>query len=172
MLQPDSFDILCTTYEMAIIEKATLKRVKWCYLIIDEAHRIKNEDSCLSKIVRTYHSQNRLLITGTPLQNNLHELWALLNFLIPEVFNSAEDFDSAFDFQLDNEKKSETTSRLHKVLRPFIIRRLKSEVEHGLPPKKELKLYIGLTEMQTEWYKRILSKQIDVINGWTDLSFS
>jgi SWI/SNF-related matrix-associated actin-dependent regulator of chromatin subfamily A member 5 len=69
-------------------EKNTMKRFSWEYIIIDEAHRIKNVDSLLSQIIRTFVSRGRLLITGTPLQNNLHELWALLNFILPDVFSS------------------------------------------------------------------------------------
>ena len=84
-------------------------------------------------------SQNRFLLTGTPLQNNLHELWALLNFLLPDVFNSAEDFDSWFtdDNCLQDQGLVE---RLHAVLRPFLLRRIKAEVEKKLPPKKEMKV--------------------------------
>jgi SWI/SNF-related matrix-associated actin-dependent regulator of chromatin subfamily A member 5 len=83
------FDVCLTTYEVAIKEKNSLRRFTWRYVIIDEAHRIKNENSILSQVVRTFESQNRLLLTGTPLQNNLHELWALLNFLLPDIFASA-----------------------------------------------------------------------------------
>ena len=75
---------------MVLREKATFKKFNWRYLVIDEAHRIKNEKSKLSEIVREFRTTNRLLLTGTPLQNNLHELWALLNFLLPDVFNSAD----------------------------------------------------------------------------------
>lgn len=83
------------------------------YLIIDEAHRIKNENSLLSKIVRFYSSQFRLLITGTPLQNNLHELWALLNFLLPDVFSSSQDFDSWFNLTHSDEQM-QVMQQLHK----------------------------------------------------------
>jgi len=82
------FDILITSYELCIREKSTLKKFSWEYIIIDEAHRIKNVDSLLSQIIRTFTSRGRMLITGTPLQNNLHELWALLNFILPDVFSS------------------------------------------------------------------------------------
>lgn len=82
------FDVLITSYEMCLREKSTLKRFSWEYIIIDEAHRIKNVDSLLSQIIRTFVSRGRLLITGTPLQNNLQELWALLNFILPDVFSS------------------------------------------------------------------------------------
>ena len=82
------FDVLITSYELCIREKSTLKKFSWEYIIIDEAHRIKNVDSLLSQIIRMFTSRGRLLITGTPLQNNLHELWALLNFILPDVFSS------------------------------------------------------------------------------------
>jgi SWI/SNF-related matrix-associated actin-dependent regulator of chromatin subfamily A member 5 len=85
---PQDFDILITSYEVGMREKSTLKKFSWEYIIIDEAHRIKNVDSLLSQIIRTFTSRGRLLITGTPLQNNLHELWALLNFILPDVFSS------------------------------------------------------------------------------------
>jgi SWI/SNF-related matrix-associated actin-dependent regulator of chromatin subfamily A member 5 len=86
------FDILITSYEMCMREKSTLRKFSWEYIIIDEAHRIKNVDSLLSQIIRTFVSRGRLLITGTPLQNNLHELWALLNFILPDVFSSRQVF--------------------------------------------------------------------------------
>lgn len=89
-LMPGEWDVCVTSYEMVIREKAVLKKFNWRYLVIDEAHRIKNEKSKLSEIVREFKTTNRLLLTGTPLQNNLHELWALLNFLLPDVFNSSE----------------------------------------------------------------------------------
>lgn len=82
------FDVLITSYEVCMREKSVLKKFSWEYIIIDEAHRIKNVDSLLSQIIRTFVSRGRLLITGTPLQNNLHELWALLNFILPDVFSS------------------------------------------------------------------------------------
>lgn len=74
-----------------------LRKFKWEYIIVDEAHKLKNEDSQVSKRLRELDSNYRLLLTGTPLQNNLHELWALLNFLLPDVFASSDDFDEWFD---------------------------------------------------------------------------
>lgn len=91
------FDVVISSFEIVIREKSALKKVAWEYIIVDEAHRIKNEDSMLSQIIRLFHSTNRLLITGTPLQNNLHELWALLNFLLPDIFSEAETFDQWFE---------------------------------------------------------------------------
>lgn len=158
-----NFNVLVTTYEIVTIEKSVLKKFHWRYLIIDEAHRIKNEKSVLSQVVRIFNSQYRLLITGTPLQNNLHELWALLNFLLPEVFASSDDFDTWFDLK-GEDNQQEVIDRLHKVLRPFLLRRVKSEVAKGLPPKTETTLYIGLSQLQKEWYTKILMKDIDAIN--------
>eukprot|EP00079_Xenopus_tropicalis_P023419 XP_012815803.1 PREDICTED: SWI/SNF-related matrix-associated actin-dependent regulator of chromatin subfamily A member 5 isoform X1 [Xenopus tropicalis] len=169
VLLPGEWDVCVTSYEMLIKEKSVFKKFNWRYLVIDEAHRIKNEKSKLSEIVREFKTTNRLLLTGTPLQNNLHELWALLNFLLPDVFNSAEDFDSWFDTNncLGDQKLVE---RLHMVLKPFLLRRIKADVEKSLPPKKEIKIYVGLSKMQREWYTKILMKDIDILNssGKTD----
>ncbi|XP_016143737.1 SWI/SNF-related matrix-associated actin-dependent regulator of chromatin subfamily A member 5-like isoform X2 [Sinocyclocheilus grahami] len=164
VMMPGEWDVCVTSYEMVIREKSVFKRFNWRYLVIDEAHRIKNEKSKLSEIVREFKTTNRLLLTGTPLQNNLHELWSLLNFLLPDVFNSASDFDSWFDTNncLGDQKLVE---RLHAVLRPFLLRRIKAEVEKSLPPKKEVKIYLGLSKMQREWYTRILMKDIDILNS-------
>jgi len=153
-----------TSYELCNIEKATLRKFHWRYICIDEAHRIKNENSKLSKVIREFKSRNRLLITGTPLQNNLHELWALLNFILPDVFGSDEDFDAWFNTNDDGIKEG-MAKKLHGILKPFLLRRLKIEVEHSLKPKKETKVYVGLSKMQREWYTKILSKEIDVLNG-------
>lgn len=163
-LMPGEWDVCITSYEMVLKEKAVFKKFNWRYLIIDEAHRIKNEKSKLSEIIREFKSTNRLLLTGTPLQNNLHELWSLLNFLLPDVFDSSEDFDSWFNTNNCLGDNS-LVERLHAVLRPFLLRRLKSEVEKKLPPKKEVKIYVGLSKMQREWYTKILMKDIDVVNG-------
>ena len=84
------WDVVITTYEVVNLEKSALTKIAWNYLIIDEAHRLKNEASQFSTTVRQLSTKHRLLLTGTPLQNNLHELWALLNFLLPDIFASAE----------------------------------------------------------------------------------
>jgi SWI/SNF-related matrix-associated actin-dependent regulator of chromatin subfamily A member 5 len=114
LLQPGKYDAMITSYEMVIKEKNFFKRTYWRYIIIDEAHRIKNENSILSRTVRMFKTSYRLLITGTPLQNNLHELWALLNFLLPEVFSSAEKFDEWFGSGSSG-NEAEVVQQLHKV---------------------------------------------------------
>lgn len=162
-LANENFDVCITSYEMILREKSALKKLPWEYIIIDEAHRIKNEESSLSQIIRLFNSRNRLLITGTPLQNNLHELWALLNFLLPDVFGDSEAFDQWFSTQ-DSDQDT-VVQQLHRVLRPFLLRRVKSDVEKSLLPKKELNLYVPMSDMQRKWYQKILEKDIDAVNG-------
>ncbi|PPR94214.1 hypothetical protein GOBAR_AA26460 [Gossypium barbadense] len=157
LLVAGKFDVCVTSFEMAIKEKCALRRFSWRYIIIDEAHRIKNENSLLSKTMRLYNTNYRLLITGTPLQNNLHELWSLLNFLLPEIFSSAETFDEWFQISGENDQQ--------EVLRPFLLRRLKSDVEKGLPPKKETILKVGMSQMQKQYYRALLQKDLEVVNA-------
>lgn len=170
ILPATEWNICVTSYEMILRERAVLKRFNWRYLVIDEAHRIKNEKSKLSEMVREFRSTNRLLLTGTPLQNNLHELWSLLNFLLPDVFNSSDDFDAWFNTNSIQSEDQQLVHRLHSVLRPFMLRRIKLDVEHALLPKKETKIYIGLSKMQRDWYTKILMKDIDIVNGATGRS--
>ncbi|BCR82997.1 putative SNF2 family helicase/ATPase [Aspergillus chevalieri] len=162
-LLEENFDVCITSYEMVLREKTHLKKFAWEYIVIDEAHRIKNEESSLAQIIRVFNSRNRLLITGTPLQNNLHELWALLNFLLPDVFGDSEAFDQWFSTQ-DSDQDT-VVQQLHRVLRPFLLRRVKSDVEKSLLPKKEINLYVPMSEMQVKWYQKILEKDIDAVNG-------
>jgi SWI/SNF-related matrix-associated actin-dependent regulator of chromatin subfamily A member 5 len=157
------WDVLVTSYEGILKEKGKLGKIDWKYLIIDEAHRIKNENSSLSKAVRLIKTDFRLLITGTPLQNNLRELWALLNFLMPAIFGNAEQFDAWFSLS-DESGKENVIKKLHTVLRPFMLRRVKRDVAKTLPPKKETKLYIGLTPMQQDWYVKVLQKDAHELN--------
>ncbi|KAF0267749.1 ISWI chromatin-remodeling complex ATPase HuISW1 [Hanseniaspora uvarum DSM 2768] len=167
------FDVVVASYETVIIEKMQFKKFDWEYVVIDEAHRIKNEQSLLSQVIREIKSKNRMLITGTPLQNNLHELWALLNFLLPDIFTSAETFDEWFGKTKADEEKAESEEKdsdlvvkqLHSILTPFLLRRVKQDVEHSLKPKVELTVYTGLSAMQKKWYRQILEKDIDSING-------
>ena len=127
---------------------------------------MKNEASSFSKTIRTFETRYRLLLTGTPLQNNLHELWALLNFLVPDVFASAEQFDEWFNLDIDDaDEKNKLISQLHKILRPFMLRRLKADVETDLPPKHETILFTGMSSMQKKLYRDILLRDIDVLQG-------
>ena len=101
------FDVIVTSFEGVRICLSYLKKIKFHYIVIDEAHKIKNEESQLSQVIRKLNTQCKLLLTGTPLQNNLHELWSLLNFLLPEIFSNSEMFDNWFN-STSNEKNEET----------------------------------------------------------------
>ena len=160
------WDVVVTTYEVVNLEKSVLTKIAWNYLIIDEAHRLKNEASQFSMIVRMLNTKYRLLLTGTPLQNNLHELWALLNFLLPDIFASADQFDDWFNLDVDDqEAKQRMIGQLHKLLRPFMLRRLKVDVEKSLPPKSETILFTGMSAVQKNLYRQVLLRDIDMING-------
>lgn len=133
------FEVCVTSYEICLIEKSAFKKFSFEYIVIDEAHRIKNVDSILSQIVRSFISRGRLLITGTPLQNSLKELFALLNFICPEIFVDYADLDSflhkdAEGEDAEEEKSKKVVEALHKILRPFLLRRVKADVEKSLLP--------------------------------------
>lgn len=135
--------------------------------IQDEGHRLKNMNCRLIKELLTYSSANRLLITGTPLQNNITELWSLLHFLLPDIFNDLSSFQSWFDFSsmLDNNSQADVVERrkrtlvstMHSILKPFLLRRVKTDVETSLPKKREYILYAPLTSEQKDLYREILS---------------
>ncbi|PWW73132.1 hypothetical protein C7212DRAFT_300352 [Tuber magnatum] len=140
-----SFPVICTSYELVMIDRKHLKKHNWKFIIIDEGHRIKNLNCKLISELKKYNSANRLLLTGTPLQNNLSELWSLLNFLLPDIFDD-----------LAKEKKVGIVASLHAILKPFLLRRVKADVEANLPPKREYILYAPLTRNQKDLYGMIL----------------
>ena len=166
-----------TTYEYIMRDKSCLKRIKWQYVIVDEGHRMKNANSKFAQILgNQYHSKHRILLTGTPLQNNLPELWALLNFLLPYIFGSMESFDQWFNqpfaafqssrraeggdadsemAQLSHEERLLVVHRLHEVLRPFMLRRVKSQVLDQLPEKVEVVMRCRLSPWQKKLYRVI-----------------
>ncbi|PAV74647.1 hypothetical protein WR25_25647 [Diploscapter pachys] len=160
-----SFNVLLTTYEYVIKEKALLGKIRWKYMIIDEGHRLKNHNCKLTLMLNGYfHAQHRLLLTGTPLQNKLPELWALLNFLLPSIFSSCGTFEQWFNapfattgekVELNQEETMLIIRRLHKVLRPFLLRRLKKEVESQLPDKTEYVIKCDMSAIQKMLYKHM-----------------
>lgn len=169
MLRQQNYDVLLTTFEMCLREKHELLKYQYEYLILDEAQRIKNDQSVLSQNLKSFKTRNRLLLTGTPLQNNLKELWSLLNFLMPDLFESSDEFNDLFvmeETQKDNpEEQEKIIKQIHRLLKPFMLRRLKVDVEHNLPKKKEIYMFIGLTKIQKELYKQIITGNIDTVNS-------
>ncbi|CAL2040411.1 unnamed protein product [Caenorhabditis brenneri] len=158
-----AFNVLLTTYEYVIREKGLLGKIRWKYMIIDEGHRLKNHNCKLTSMLNGYfHAQHRLLLTGTPLQNKLPELWALLNFLLPTIFASCGTFEQWFNapfattgekVELNDEESMLIIRRLHKVLRPFLLRRLKKEVESQLPDKTEYVIKCDMSALQKIVYR-------------------
>lgn len=157
-----AFNVLLTTYDYVLKEKGTLGKIRWKYMIIDEGHRMKNHNNKLTLILNGFfHAQHRLLLTGTPLQNKLPELWALLNFLLPSIFSSCGTFEQWFNapfattgekVELNQEETMLIIRRLHKVLRPFLLRRLKKEVESQLPDKSEYVIKCDMSALQKMLY--------------------
>lgn len=168
LIRARQFDVVLTTFEYIIKERPLLSKIKWVHTIIDEGHRMKNAQSKLSLTLNThYHSDYRLILTGTPLQNNLPELWALLNFVLPKIFNSVKSFDEWFNtpfantggqdkIALSEEETLLVIRRLHKVLRPFLLRRLKKDVEKELPDKVEKVLKCKMSALQHKLYQQML----------------
>ncbi|KAL1640469.1 putative ATPase [Diplodia intermedia] len=161
------FPIVVTSYEICMNDRKFLAGFGWKFIIIDEGHRIKNLNCRLIRELQSYQSANRLLITGTPLQNNLQELWSLLHFLMPTIFDKLESFESWFDFSalkdrqgyeqiFSEERKQKLVASLHAILKPFLLRRVKADVEKLMPRKREYILYAPLTPMQRELYQAIL----------------
>ncbi|KAK9470347.1 SNF2 family N-terminal domain-containing protein [Dipodascopsis tothii] len=155
------FNILLTTYEYILKDRADLGAIKWQFLAVDEAHRLKNATSALYESLQEFKVENRLLITGTPLQNNIRELAALVDFLMPGKLH----IDIEIDFETPGAKQEEYIRDLHERLKPFILRRLKKDVEKSLPSKSERILRVELSDMQTEYYKNIISRNYAALNA-------
>lgn len=152
--------VFITSYEIVMQDARFLNKIEWKYVMVDEGHRLKNINCKLMRELKKYPSANRMLLTGTPLQNNLQELWSLLNFLLPDVFTDLDIFHSWFENgggdAIKEGDESQLVTSLHSILRPFLLRRLKSELNLNLPRKREYTIFTGLTPQQTELYDHIL----------------
>lgn len=152
------FHVLLTTYEYVLQDAPFLSQIKWQFMAVDEAHRLKNRDSQLYDRLREFKAPARLLITGTPVQNNLGELSALFDFLNPGVVNIDENMD------LINEEASAKIAQLTEDIKPYMLRRTKQKVEKDLPPKTEKIIRVELSDIQLEYYKNILTKNYAALN--------
>ena len=172
----DKWNVLITSYSIALADGHILRRKDWHYMILDEAHNIKNYQSQRWQTMLSFKTRARLLLTGTPLQNNLTELWALLTFLMPEKVteNGLEGFANLEDFlswfrkpekrilsggvtQMDQGDRA-IVSKLHKILRPYLLRRLKADVEKQMPGKYEHREFCRLSKRQRELYDGFLER--------------
>ncbi|XP_053987837.1 helicase domino isoform X5 [Hylaeus volcanicus] len=162
--KPNAFHICITSYKLVIQDHQSFRRKKWKYLILDEAQNIKNFKSQRWQLLLNFQTQRRLLLTGTPLQNNLMELWSLMHFLMPNVFQSHREFKEWFSnpvtgmIEGNSEYNENIIRRLHKVLRPFLLRRLKTEVEKQLPKKYEHVIMCRLSKRQRYLYDDFMSR--------------
>ena len=161
----NTFPAIVTSYETAIKEEKKLNRIgEFTYLVVDEGQRLKNHRCTLIQSLKRISASNRLLLSGTPIQNNLDELWSLLNFVNPTIFDDLSVFQSWFGFRdigqkharaideeaiLMEQRKNQTVSKLHEILRPFLLRRIKTEVLTDMPPKKEVVVYAGMSKLQS-----------------------
>lgn len=185
----EKFPVVVTSYEMVLRDQASLSKINWEFIIIvsllpavceqqltdgkqDEGHRMKNADAKLFQQLRQFTSATRLLITGTPLQNNLRELWSLLHFLLPNIFTDWEAFESWFDFSdladeqgteefIADRMKQDLVKKMHMILQPLLLRRVKSDVAAYLPKKREYVLFAPMTKEQTDLYNVLTDKNAD-----------
>jgi helicase SWR1 len=175
-LDNDKWNVCITSYQLVLQDQQTFKRRAWHYLVLDEAHNIKNFRSQRWQTLLTFRTRARLLLTGTPLQNNLTELWSLLFFLMPSDstetgiagFAGLQDFTSWFKKPVDqileqgretmDDEARELVHRLHGVLRPFLLRRLKADVEKQMPGKYEHVVYCKLSKRQRHLYDGYMSR--------------
>jgi len=155
------FNVLLTTYEYAMTDSPFLGQFKWQFMAIDEAHRLKNRESQLYVKLSEWKCQAKLLITGTPIQNNLAELSSLMDFLNPG------EIDVDVDMDLNSEAASQKLAELTDAIQPFMLRRTKSKVESDLPPKTEKIIRVELSDVQLEYYKNILTKNYAALNDGT-----
>ena len=168
---PQNFDVVVTTFEMLVAESNFFRRkYVWTLVVVDEGHRLKNEKSLLSDKLRMVPALTRVILTGTPLQNNLRELWALLHFLIPDVFgkSTAVNFEEGFDL-LRNKIDNTILRKARKMLTLFMLRRIKEQVKIKLPSRRETTILVPLTERQVFWYKHMIcgvdEDLIDIVMG-------
>nr|XP_031292435.1 chromodomain-helicase-DNA-binding protein 1-like isoform X2 [Camelus dromedarius] len=164
--QESRFHVLLTTYEICLKDASFLKSFAWSLLVVDEAHRLKNQSSLLHRTLSEFSAVFSLLLTGTPIQNSLQELYSLLGFAEPELFprEQVEDFVQRYQ---DIEKESESASELYTLLQPFLLRRVKAEVAAELPRKTEVVLYHGMSALQRRCYRAILMKDLDAFENET-----
>ncbi|XP_026639970.1 chromodomain-helicase-DNA-binding protein 1-like [Microtus ochrogaster] len=162
--QESRFHVLLTTYEICLKDASFLKSFSWSVLAVDEAHRLKNQSSLLHRTLSEFSVVFCLLLTGTPIQNSLQELYSLLSVVEPDLFcrEQVEDFVQQYQ---DIERESKSASELHRLLQPFLLRRVKAQVATELPKKTEVVIYHGMSALQKKYYKAILMKDLDAFES-------
>ncbi|OUM61968.1 hypothetical protein PIROE2DRAFT_36085, partial [Piromyces sp. E2] len=155
---------LITSYQLIVTDEKYFQKIKWQYMILDEAQAIKSSNSARWKTLLGFNCRNRCLLTGTPIQNSMQELWALLHFIMPTLFDSHEEFSEWFSKDIESHAENKGTlnqhqlKRLHMILKPFMLRRIKRDVEHELGEKIELEVKCQLTPRQKRMYQGVKEK--------------
>ncbi|EDV21179.1 uncharacterized protein TRIADDRAFT_30634 [Trichoplax adhaerens] len=160
------FQIIITTYEIILSDNPDLRAIPWKVVVIDEAHRLKNRHCKLLEGLKLLHMDHRILLTGTPLQNNVEELFSLLNFLEPARFAS----DVMFLSEFGNLKTEAQVDKLQTILKPMMLRRLKEDVEKNLAPKEETIIEVELTPIQKKFYRAILERNFNFLSKGANTS--
>lgn len=159
-----SFHVLVTSYQLVVQDTPYFQKIRWQYMILDEAQAIKSSQSSRWKALLGFHCRNRLLLTGTPIQNNMQELWALLHFIMPSLFDSHDEFSEWFSKDIESHAQSNTRlnedqlKRLHMILKPFMLRRVKKHVQKELGDKIEEDVFCDLTYRQRAYYANLRDK--------------
>ncbi|KAL4641797.1 DNA helicase INO80 [Arapaima gigas] len=162
--QDAPFHVVITSYQLVVQDVKYFQRVKWQYMVLDEAQALKSSSSVRWKILLQFQCRNRLLLTGTPIQNTMAELWALLHFIMPTLFDSHEEFNEWFSKDIESHAENKSAidenqlSRLHMILKPFMLRRIKKDVENELSDKIEILSYCQLTTRQRLLYQALKNK--------------
>ena len=157
--QEASFHVVVTSYQLIVTDFKYFNRIKWQYMVLDEAQAIKSSSSTRWKLLLGFNCRNRLLLSGTPIQNSMAELWALLHFIMPTLFDSHDEFNEWFSKDIESHAENKTgidekhLSRLHMILKPFMLRRVKKDVENELSDKIEIMMYCPLTNRQRMLYQ-------------------
>ncbi|KAE8587696.1 hypothetical protein XENTR_v10022071 [Xenopus tropicalis] len=162
--QEAPFHVVITSYQLVVQDVKYFQRVKWQYMVLDEAQALKSSSSVRWKILLQFQCRNRLLLTGTPIQNTMAELWALLHFIMPTLFDSHDEFSEWFSKDIESHAENKSAidenqlSRLHMILKPFMLRRIKKDVENELSDKIEILMYCSLTTRQKLLYQALKNK--------------
>lgn len=163
------FHVMVTSYQLVVADAAYFQKMKWQYMILDEAQAIKSSQSSRWKSLLSFSCRNRLLLTGTPIQNSMQELWALLHFIMPSLFDSHDEFSDWFSKDIESHAQLNTNldeqqlRRLHVILKPFMLRRIKKNVQSELGDKKEIDVFCDLTNRQKRYYQ-MLKSQISIMD--------
>ncbi|PWN36896.1 uncharacterized protein FA14DRAFT_119093 [Meira miltonrushii] len=158
------FHVLITSYQLVVSDEKYFQRVKWQYMVLDEAQAIKSSSSNRWKTLLGFDCRNRLLLTGTPVQNSMQELWALLHFIMPSLFDSHDEFSEWFSKDIESHAENKGTlnehqlRRLHMILKPFMLRRIKKNVQNELGDKIEIDVFCDMSARQRYLYRNLRSR--------------